>query len=394
MNRMKEYQFNNKVLLSFIIIFSLFICSVLHFTYWNVDFTIYSLSTMKSMENKIHIVILYDSDRDLQYLNSLLKSIFYHQNGRFRCDLKACCLSNFCDRFMNDCQTVMNNVPTTYTTVFHFLITTISSNSRLLNLMNTWKLHNMEYHFYNCSNYLANLQWISSKHPAGAKPFLKLMLTEILPTNINKVIVLDNDILLNIDIIELWNHFENFNEIQSIGIGLEQNAHFHDVMQKLESNWEGYGYNNGVLLFDLSKIRLTLWNELWIVITRNALDTQGYLTTGEQDILNLILFEFKYILYEIPCEWNIQLSEGSDQKRCPVSWLSYTELKKRNYSTIFKQPKLIHINHLTKPNDILLNEIPAEYIDYLDSILKQWELYGKFVSVYRKYTQLHESCFR
>lgn len=25
---------------------------------------------------------------------------------------------------------------------------------------------------------------------------------------------------------------------KSIGIGLEQNAHFQDVMQKLESNWE------------------------------------------------------------------------------------------------------------------------------------------------------------
>ncbi|RTG91362.1 uncharacterized protein DC041_0005604 [Schistosoma bovis] len=238
MNHIKKYQYNNKVLLSFIIIFSLFICTALHFTSWNVDFTSYSLTTMKSMVSYMMI--------------NLLKSIFYHQNGRFRCDLKACCLSNFCDRFMNDCQTVMNNVSTTYTTVFHFLITSISSNSQLLNLMNTWKLHNMEYHFYNCSNYL--------------------------------VIVLDNDILLNIDIIELWNHFENFNEIQSIGIGLEQNAHFQDVMQKLESNWEGYGYNNGVLLFDLSKIRLTLWNELWIVITRNALDTQGYLTTGEQVI--------------------------------------------------------------------------------------------------------------
>ncbi|VDO98646.1 unnamed protein product [Schistosoma margrebowiei] len=33
----------------------------------------------------------------------------------------------------------------------------------------------------------ANLQWISSKHLACAKPFLKLMLTEILPININKV---------------------------------------------------------------------------------------------------------------------------------------------------------------------------------------------------------------
>ncbi|CAH8602996.1 unnamed protein product [Schistosoma margrebowiei] len=77
---------------------------------------------------------------------------------------------------------------------------------------------------------MANLQWTSSKHLACAKPFLKLMLTEILPININK------------------------------------------------------------------------------------------------DILNLILFQFKYILYEIPCEWNIQLSEGIDEQRCPVSWLTYAEL--------------------------------------------------------------------
>ncbi|VDP50288.1 unnamed protein product [Schistosoma margrebowiei] len=38
-----------------------------------------------------------------------------------------------------------------------------------------------------------------------------------------------------------------------------------------------------------------------------------------KDILNLILFQFKYILYEIPCEWNIQLSEGIDEQRCPTS---------------------------------------------------------------------------
>ncbi|CAI2731833.1 unnamed protein product [Schistosoma spindalis] len=248
----------------------------------------------KKQENKIHIVIIFDGDRGLQYLNSLLKSIFYYQNGRFRCDLKACCLSKFCDRFIDDCHTVMNSGSTTYTTVFNFLITTIASNSQLLNLMNTWKLHNMEYHFYSCSDYL--------------------------------VIVLDIDILLNTDIIELWNHFEYFKETQYI--------------------------------------------------------------------INLVLFEFNYILHEIPCEWNIQLSGGSDEQRCPVSWLTYNELKKRNYTTNFKQPKLIHINHHIKPDDVKVNDTPTEYIDQSDIILKQNELYDKFVSVYRQYTRLHESCFQ
>uniref|UniRef100_A0A5K4ESB0 Glycosyltransferase-related n=1 Tax=Schistosoma mansoni TaxID=6183 RepID=A0A5K4ESB0_SCHMA len=188
---------------------------------------------------------------------------------------------------------------TTYITVIHFLVTTITSNRRLMNLMNTWKLRNMEYYFYNCNNYLTNLQWINSRHPAGTKPFLKLMLTEILPTNISKVIVLDTDILLNTDIIELWNHFENFSQTQSIGIGLEQNPHFQDVMPKLESDWE--------------------------------------------DILNLVLFEFKHLLYEIPCEWNIQLSEGSDPHRCPVSWLTYMELRKQNQTCQIQFEKLDEI---------------------------------------------------
>ncbi|XP_018646703.1 glycosyltransferase-related [Schistosoma mansoni] len=229
--------------------------------------TVTNLLTSKTLSNrivvqsnrlviKIHIVILFDGDQHLQYLNSLLKSIFYYQNKRFRYDIKSCCYADFCDRFINGNEhdhgnhTVKSHMATTYITVIHFLVTTITSNRRLMNLMNTWKLRNMEYYFYNCNNYL--------------------------------VIVLDTDILLNTDIIELWNHFENFSQTQSIGIGLEQNPHFQDVMPKLESDWEGYGYNNGVLLFDLSKIRLTLWNELWIVMTRNVLNNHGYLITGEQ----------------------------------------------------------------------------------------------------------------
>ncbi|VDP38123.1 unnamed protein product [Schistosoma margrebowiei] len=225
---------------------------------------------------------------------------------------------------------------------------------------------------------------------------------------------MDIDILLNTDIIELWNHFDYFEETQSIGIGLEQNPYFQKVMTKLDSNWKGYGYNNGVLLLHLSKIRSTNWNHLWMYKTKRAHAKQGYLTTGEQvgsnflhincqgfgvwpskkatcsgmgtqtlsqhphrstdcayDIINLILFEFNYFLYEIPCEWNIQLSDGSDEQRCPVSWLTYAELKKRNYATIVKQPKLIHINHHIKPDDVKAKYIPTEYIDQSDVILKR-----------------------
>ncbi|CAH8539045.1 unnamed protein product [Schistosoma turkestanicum] len=394
-NYAKEYhQFNHKLLFPLLITITLITWKIFNLIYGKYDYATDLFYKTNSLENKIHIVILFDGDHGLQYLNSLMKSIFYHQNGRFRCDLKNCCVSNFCDRFNENFQhNITNLLSPSYTTVFHFLITTMSSNSALIDLMNSWKVHNMEYYFYSCKDHLENLQWIKSTHYSGCKPFLKLMLTEILPTHISKVIILDIDMLLNTDIIELWNHFENFNDTQSIGIGLEQNVYFQTVMQTLESNWEGYGYNNGVMLFDLSKLRQTSWNKIWISLTRDALDKQGTLITGEQDILNLVLFNYKYILYEIPCEWNIQLSEGSDHNRCPVSWLTYSELKKRNFSTLFKQPKLIHINHSRKPNDVIWENVSSEHIDQSDTILEQLDLYTKFISVYRQYTSLHESCF-
>ncbi|CAH8539030.1 unnamed protein product [Schistosoma turkestanicum] len=391
-NHAKEYhQFNHKLLFVLIITITLITWSIFNLVDDKYDDAFHRNNSLK---NKIHIVILFDGDSGLKYLNTLLKSIFYHQYGRFRCDLKKCCVSNLCDRFDENCHSnAMNVLATSYTTVFHFLINNMSSNGALIDLMNSWKVHNMEYYFYSCKDHLENLQWIKSKHPSGCKPFLKFMVTEILPSNISKVIILDIDMLINTDIIELWNHFENFNETQSIGIGLEQNVYFQTVMGMLESNWEGYGYNNGVMLFDLSKLRQILWNKIWISLTRDALDKQGILITGEQDTLNLVLFKYKQILYEIPCEWNIQLSDGIDKNRCPVSWLTFAELKKRNYSTLFKQPKMVHINHHKKPNDVVWQNVTSKRIDQLDKILEPKELYTKFLSMYRQYAGLKKWCF-
>ncbi|KAK4468902.1 hypothetical protein MN116_008062 [Schistosoma mekongi] len=385
--------FNNKIISSIIIIMVSITWSIYYVITRITDEDV-KMKSQVTTDNRIHIVILFDGDIGLQYLNSLLKSIFYHQNGRFRCDLNNCCQSHFCNRFIDNCHSYSNNMLNSSSIVFHFLISTISSNNGLLNLMNTWKLRNMEYHFYTCSKYLEDLKWISSRHSSGSKPFLKLMLTKILPSSISKVIVLDIDILLNADITELWNHFNNFGENQSIGIGLEQNPHFNTVMSKLISEWKGYGYNNGVMLFDLSKLRLTPWNELWMLRTKEALDRQGYLVTGEQDILNIMLFELKHILYELPCVWNVQLSSGANESQCPISWLSDIELTKRNYSTIYKQPKLLHINHHMKPNDVTLQNINTEFTDQSDVMLQSQKIYDKFVSVYRQYTSLNESCFQ
>ncbi|CAH8648233.1 unnamed protein product [Schistosoma margrebowiei] len=297
-------------------------------------------------DDKIHISILIDSERGLLYMDSLLKSLFYYQK-RFHFDFKHCCISDLCDKISDDSSNYKDRMLYIYPTVFHIL-TNNKSSSYLIHFLNMWKLHNVEYYSYEYNTYLDRLQWIVSKHPSGAKPFVKLLLPEILPSSVNKVIVLDLDMILNTNIVELWNHFEKFEETQ------------------------GYGYNGGILLFDLSKLRLMMWNDIWLSITVHLLQTKGYLITGEQDVMNMIVFKYKDLLYEIPCEWNIQLSAGSEPERCPVSWLSHAELKKRNYYTINKQPKIIHINHHIKPEDKYFPKpVSINKIDRSDVILKR-----------------------
>ncbi|CAH8654018.1 unnamed protein product [Schistosoma bovis] len=62
---------------------------------------------------------------------------------------------------------------------------------------------------------------------------------------------------------------------------------------------------------------------------------------------------------------------GSEPEGCPVSWLSHVELQKRNYYTINKQPKIIHVNHHIKPEDKYFPKpVSINKIDRSDVILK------------------------
>ncbi|CAH8674520.1 unnamed protein product [Schistosoma rodhaini] len=345
------------------------------------------------MDDKVHIAILIDGERGLFYMDSLLKSLFYYQK-RFHFDLKNCCIYDLCDKFNDNSSYYDDRMLHIYPIVFHIL-TNSKFTSNLTHFLNMWKLPNVEYYSYECNRYLDRLQWIVSKHPAGAKPFVKLLLPEILPPYVHKVIVLDLDMILNTNIVELWNHFERFQETQMIGIGLEQNPYFHKVMKSLISDWKGYGYNGGILLFDLSKLRLMMWNDIWLSITAHLMQSKGYLITGEQDVMNMIIFKYKHLLYEIPCEWNVQLSDGSDPERCPVSWLSHAELRKRNYSTINKQPKIIHVNHHIKPEDKYFPKpVSTNNIDQSDVLLKRHEIYYKLSTVYFKFRAIERECFQ
>ncbi|CAH8608632.1 unnamed protein product [Heterobilharzia americana] len=311
--------------------------------------------------NKIHIVSVIDGEKGLNNIEVLIKSIMYHQK-RFRCQYTRCCLADLCKRLMDgkfQCPDVkalkFNGLIT-----FHFLIDKYMR-AKFQKIEKTWQLKNVKYQFYEYERYL--------------------------------VIILDVNLLFNADIHDLWNHFRYFTGPQMIGITTEQNPYFETVMSSLVKSWKGYGYNTGVALLDLTKLRSIPWNNLWMSATKFIMKNMGYLTNAEQDVINLIASRSNEIFYEISCDWNIQLSSGVETRRCPVSWRLENKLANNEDIANRKQPKIVHMNHQIKPEDIDMENITNMDTNTSDVIYSANLLYKIYLKEYFKYRLVSRNCF-
>lgn len=94
-----------------------------------------------------------------------------------------------------------------------------------------------------------------------------------------------------------------------------------------ESNWYksndarwpalGRGYNMGVMLLDLDKIRRNIdWTRLWYDAVLDNIDQLKKTNLGEQDIVNAVIKSHPNLVYDISCLYNIQLSVHSIAKQC------------------------------------------------------------------------------
>nr|CAH8870968.1 unnamed protein product [Trichobilharzia regenti] len=317
--------------------------------------------------------------------------MMYYQK-RFHCQQKRCCLVDLCQRITNKNTECLDKKLTNGAITFHLLIDK-SSRAKLQTIVKNWHLNKVNFEFYDYKPYLSKLNWILSHPPADIKSCTKLLLPEILPSYVRQVISLDVDLMLNADINELWNRFRYFRGSQMIGLAIEQNPYFESVMNSLVKNWKGYGYNTGVILLNLAKLRSVPWNHLWMSATKFIMRNMGYLKNAEQDIINLIASRNIELFYEIPCEWNIQLSRGVEIRRCPVTWI--TKNKQVNDEELFyrNQPKIIHMNHQIKPEDIDLKNILNIDLNTSDTIYNADLLYKKYLKEYFKYRHVSRQCF-
>lgn len=71
-----------------------------------------------------------------------------------------------------------------------------------------------------------DVSWIPNKHYSGIFGLLKLTLPKVLPSSLEKVVVLDTDVTFVSDIMELWMLFHKFNRNQVFCIFIFFLSHF------------------------------------------------------------------------------------------------------------------------------------------------------------------------
>uniref|UniRef100_A0AAQ4QXY6 LARGE xylosyl- and glucuronyltransferase 2 n=1 Tax=Gasterosteus aculeatus aculeatus TaxID=481459 RepID=A0AAQ4QXY6_GASAC len=149
---------------------------------------------------------------------------------------------------------------------FHFITDTVAHRI-LRTLFQSWMVPSVQVSFYDADELKSEVSWIPNKHYSGIYGLMKLTLTKALPADLSKVIVLDTDITFATDIAELWGIFRKFTgEIsQVIGLVENQSDWYLGNLWKNHKPWPalGRGFNTGVILLYLERLRRIGWEQMW-----------------------------------------------------------------------------------------------------------------------------------
>lgn len=200
---------------------------------------------------------------------------------------------------------------------FHLIADSIAEQI-LATLFQTWMVPAVRVDFYNADELKSEVSWIPNKHYSGIYGLMKLVLTKTLPANLERVIVLDTDITFATDIAELWAVFHKFKGQQVLGLVENQSDWYLGNLWKNHRPWPalGRGYNTGVILLLLDKLRKMKWEQMWRLTAEREL--MGMLSTSlaDQDIFNAVIKQNPFLVHQLPCFWNVQLSDHTRSEQC------------------------------------------------------------------------------
>ncbi|KAF8571513.1 hypothetical protein P879_02337 [Paragonimus westermani] len=155
----------------------------------------------------------------------------------------------------------------------------------------------------------------------------------------------------------------------------------------------GPGYNAGLILFHLKRIRSINWESVWSDSLQYLSSKLVELPTAEQDVLNRIAHVHGHTLHDLPCTWNVQLGAFSDVTLCPVTWSLTSKAANTVKSTNTKELKLIHFNAHLKPEDVQPKRFRWLKPNIDSRAVMKFDLVRKYFIVYNAFRELPQSCW-
>ena len=185
--------------------------------------------------------------------------------------------------------------------------------------------------------------------------YYRISIPEVIPTNINKVIYLDSDIILRQDIYDLW-----LIDLKSYFLGAVESLDIDKKHLKGIIKDDLDYFNSGVLVMDINK-----WREHNITqqVINFISSYQEHIIWWDQDSLNAVLYQ-KWL--SLPLKWNLQSSFFDvNVSKCK---------REEELRDAIANPAIIHYTGLHKPWDYVDNHpYKQEYYKYLT--LTPWHKY-------------------
>uniref|UniRef100_A0A8B9H1R0 LARGE xylosyl- and glucuronyltransferase 1 n=1 Tax=Astyanax mexicanus TaxID=7994 RepID=A0A8B9H1R0_ASTMX len=242
---------------------------------------------------------------------------------------------------------------------FHFITDSIAQQI-LASLFRTWMVPAVRVNFYDADELKSEVSWIPNKHYSGIYGLMKLVLTKTLPSDLQKVIVLDTDITFATDIAELWAVFHKFKGQQVLGLVENQSDWYLGNLWKNHRPWPalGRGFNTGVILLLLDRLRKLRWEQMWRLTAERELMSMLSTSLADQDIFNAVIKQNPFLVHQLPCFWNVQLSDHTRSEKC---YKDVSDLKVIHWNS----PKKLRVKNKHGPISLALYLSDAEAQQFL-----------------------------
>ncbi|KAK2490287.1 hypothetical protein MC885_009898 [Smutsia gigantea] len=253
------------------------------------------------------------------------------------------------------------------------------------------------------------ISWIPNKHYSGLYGLMKLVLPGVLPPDLARVIVLDTDVTFASDIAELWALFADFSgerpgtpshpaplpglskppcclalsqgpvaasgssrmpslpDKQVIGLVENQSDWYLGNLWRNHRPWPalGRGFNTGVILLQLDRLRQAGWEQMWKLTAMRELLTLPATSLADQDIFNAVIKEHPGLVQTLPCVWNVQLSDHTLAERC---YLEASDIKVIHWNS----PKKLRVKN---KHAGFFRNLYLTFLEYDGNLLRR-ELFG------------------